>query len=127
MASKFRSILGLKCPRCFKGKLFSEPNFFKLSKLGEMPDKCEVCGQRFQLEPGFYFGAAWMSYTLNVLMILIAAPLLYIYAGLKEPLTLIVVVISLLLLITPWTFRVSRAIWIHLFVKFDPNWGTANE
>ena len=32
----------------------------------KMVDNCQVCGQRTQFEPGFYFGTGYVSYALTV-------------------------------------------------------------
>ena len=59
----FQSIRGMHCPKCISTKLFKEP--FVLTKPLDMHEKCAFCNQDFEPEPGFYFGALFISYTLH--------------------------------------------------------------
>ena len=60
--SSFRSMFGLKCPRCRKGKLFTRRGLFVYREMLKMPENCAVCNQKFEIEPGFWIGAMWISY-----------------------------------------------------------------
>lgn len=87
-----------------------------------MNQECPHCKQDFKIEPGFYFGAAYVSYGLNALVIL-AGALFYFLCIPEFPLLgFIGILTGVILLIVPILFRLSRAIWLHLFglVKFDP-------
>ena len=64
--TKLYSILNNKCPRCHEGKFFDSANPYNLAKMTSMPDKCPECGQPYEPEPGFYFGAMYVSYALGV-------------------------------------------------------------
>jgi uncharacterized protein (DUF983 family) len=65
---KLYSILRLKCPRCHQGDLFVNPNPYNPNQLSEMPDNCAHCGQKYLLEPGFFYGAMYVSYALTIAM-----------------------------------------------------------
>ncbi|MEL6674417.1 MAG: DUF983 domain-containing protein [Bacteroidota bacterium] len=85
-----------------------------------MPPSCEVCGQDFVIEPGFYFGATYVSYGLNVGWLIPSFLLLVPGLGLTyEQYVGVAVVLAILLI--PLIFRLSRSIWIHFFVKYDPD------
>src|SRR5258708_27778971 len=60
------SILTLRCPRCRSGKLFVKPSPYPYKTMAQMPAKCPVCGLDFNPEPGFYWGAMYVSYGLTV-------------------------------------------------------------
>ncbi|MEO1450452.1 MAG: DUF983 domain-containing protein, partial [Bacteroidota bacterium] len=62
----FGNIIHQRCPRCHQGKLFTQKNPYNLKEMGKMPPACPVCGQDYVIEPGFYFGASYISYALNV-------------------------------------------------------------
>ncbi|MEM9719657.1 MAG: DUF983 domain-containing protein [Bacteroidota bacterium] len=81
-----------------------------------MHKKCPVCGQDFIIEPGFYFGAAYVSYAINV-AILITITVLNIFVIKLSISTALWTFIPLILLATPPIYRLSRSIWIHIFVK----------
>ncbi len=119
MPSLFSSILSGTCPRCRKGKLFLVRNPYRLKHLQSMPEVCEVCGQDFQIEPGFYFGASYVSYALNVAWLI--PSFLFVRFVLDQPYSVfLIVMFTLLPLLVPVLFRLSRSAWIHIFVRFDP-------
>ena len=63
-----QSTFKYKCPRCRKGELFTKP--FDISKPLDMPKRCEICDQKTEPEPGFYFGAMFLSYLLTAFPLL---------------------------------------------------------
>lgn len=113
------NMLGHRCPRCHQGELFLHKNPFNFRKLGKMPPSCPVCGQDFVIEPGFYFGASYISYAFNVAW-LIPSFLFTKFVLDWELQTYMIFVLILLPGLTPLIFRLSRSVWIHIFVKYDP-------
>lgn len=106
-----------KCPRCQEGDLFVKP--FEFSKPVNMPENCPVCNQKYEPEPGFYYGSMFLSYIFSA----------FFFLGIMG-LCLIVFKMSLnasmgiLLFIAALTYmfflRMSRSIWINLMIKYDP-------
>lgn len=115
------ALLALRCPRCHQGKLFSYPAT-SLTKFTVMPDYCPVCEQSFEPEPGFYFGAMYISFGFAVgIFALVGVGLNYL-AG-DPPLWVYVATVAVLTLAsTPVVFRYSRAIMLYLFggTRYDP-------
>ena len=107
-----------KCPRCRIGDLFTKP--FDIAKPLDMPERCIHCDQKTEPEPGFYFGAMFLSYLLT------AFPLLGLGLALafafNQPMSNI---IAALIFIAVLTFikvlRFSRSLWIHLMVRYQPD------
>jgi len=60
------TLLKQRCPHCRQGNMFKDENPYHLKRLFAMNEKCPVCGQRTELEPGFYYGTAYVSYALTV-------------------------------------------------------------
>jgi len=116
--SKAYSIAELKCPRCHEGDLF-ETGTFSFNKSFEMPEQCPVCGQKYFLGPGFYFGAMFISYIMTGWFALIVVGGLIFFGVNWETAFWIMVVIMAILFV--WFFRVARAIWINVNVKYDPH------
>ena len=56
----------LLCPKCGQGKLFKNPNPYNFKTIADMPDNCPHCNLSFMPEPGFYYGAMFMSYVVTV-------------------------------------------------------------
>lgn len=115
------ALLALRCPRCHRGKLFRYPTINVLH-FTEMPDECPVCGQTFEPEPGFYFGAMYISFGFAVAVFAVCGVLLYYLAGDPEVWVYVVAVAAVTLVTTPLTFRYSRAVMLYLFggARYDP-------
>lgn len=111
-----RDIFLQKCPRCHEGNLFENPNPYSPTQILDMPKECPKCKQAFFLEPGFYFGAMYVSYGLSVgiAVVIFAISMFYFHLSLNES---SVVTVVALLLILPYEIRLSRAIWLAIFYK----------
>ena len=60
-----KNLFSFKCPRCHEGDLFVN-KWYNFSNGNKMVECCSVCGQRTELEPGFYHGTGYVSYALTV-------------------------------------------------------------
>ena len=116
----FRSILTLRCPKCRQGNLFQTGSLIRPGSLFKMHPNCPHCHQSFEPEPGFYFGAMFVSYAINTALFIaawVALTVLYPDYTLSMLLGLLTGVVILGL---PFTYRLSRSIWLAIFVRFDP-------
>src|SRR6476659_4633014 len=75
------SVLQNKCPRCRRGKLYKYSNPYHLRNFMKMHERCQVCGQPLDMEPGFYYGTNMVSYTLAVLISMLSFILWWIIIG----------------------------------------------
>ena len=107
-------LIANKCPNCHKGRVFPNSNLFTYNK-DEMYKKCPVCHTNFEKEPGFYWGAMYVSYGLGVLEAFITYFICRLSGvGMFDWTNLAIIVLALLLL-APFNFRMARLIWQHLF------------
>lgn len=113
-----KSILDMTCPKCRTGRLF-ETTTFSFQKPFEMYNRCPHCNQKYMLEPGFYFGAMFVSYTITGLFCLIVIGLSMLVFGLNVW-TSFALLILICIILFVWFFRISRSIWIHGWVKYNP-------
>jgi hypothetical protein len=92
----------------------------------KMPEHCPVCGQKFDLQTGFYFGTGFVSYGITVLFSGFTFVLWWFTIGMgirdNRVLYWLAANAALLLLLQPPIQRLARAIWIALFVKYDSGW-----
>lgn len=116
--TKAYSIFNMKCPRCHEGDLFETPTF-SFQKSFDMPQKCPVCDQPYFLEPGFYYGAMFISYIITGWFALILVGVLILVFGMQWQLAFGIMVVTMAILFV-WFFRISRAIYINLNVKYQP-------
>jgi hypothetical protein len=94
----------------------------RLSGLLKMHRYCPKCGQDLVPEPGFYFGAMYFSYAINVALMVIFGLGFYQVFRPDSVLTILVSVMLPPLILVPWNFRISRALMLYLLggIKPDP-------
>lgn len=119
--TKAYSILYMKCPRCQEGDLF-ETGSFSFQKSFDMPEKCPECGQKYFLEPGFYYGAMFISYIMTGFFSLAFTGFCILVLGFSVNASFALLILVLTILFV-WIFRLARAIWINTNVKYKPNAG----
>ncbi len=119
--SKIYSIFGIKCPHCHETGMF-ETGSFSFKKSFDMKSHCEVCGQDFEPEPGFYYGAMFISYIFTAFFCLGFTFFVHwvLDISLMGSFALLMGVLAILFV---YIFRLARSIWIHLNVGYDPNAG----
>lgn len=118
--TKLYSILYNKCPKCQEGDFMKEKNIFKLHKAFQMHENCSNCGFKYMMEPSFFYGAMYVNYGLTVGVSIIT----FIIATLVFNLSLLesfIPIVIMLLITAPITIRLSRIVWINLFVKYNPD------
>ena len=82
-----------------------------------MDERCTECGQNFEPEPGFYYGAMFISYIIMGWLFLgIAAFLIWVAGWSVNASLFTIVAIDLLFFI--YFYRLSRSIWIHLNIRY---------
>lgn len=123
------STVTMKCPRCRIGKMFNEGNPYKkfgLKHIFDMPTCCAVCKQKYDMEPGFWYGTGYVSYGLAVGLSVASFILWVILIGVSTDDNRIFYWLFfnaiLLLALQPWLMRLSRAVYIRFFVKYDPDY-----
>lgn len=120
------SILQNKCPRCRRGSMYQLKNTYNLKGFMKMHERCPVCGQPLDMEPGFYYGTNMVSYTLAVLISIATFFLWWATIGFslqdKRFFWWIGINAVLLVLLQPPLMRISRTIWLAFFVPYSPNW-----
>lgn len=84
-----------------------------------MHERCEHCNQHFAPEPGFYFGAMFISYILSGFFCVGVVALLHWVLG-WGLIASFVVLLSILTILFVWFFRIARSLWIHLNVRYVP-------
>ncbi|GAA4446313.1 DUF983 domain-containing protein [Ravibacter arvi] len=116
--TRLYSVLFNRCPKCHEGKFFKHDSaYWPVREFDKMNQSCSHCGESFMPEPGFYYGAMYLSYAFYVGVILIAVPI-----GLKwldfDITQLITWLIPLFIILTPIFFRMARRAWITIFVPY---------
>ncbi len=113
----FYSIVKAKCPRCHEGDFFETSNPYNLKKFDKMYKKCPVCGEDYERETGFYYGAMYVSYGLTVGFGIAVYVVMVALMGFTE-MNFIIIFAILQLLLMPVFYRTARLVWINTFVKY---------
>ncbi len=119
LKEKLYSILNNRCPKCHQGVVFEINNPYNLKRFDKMHSCCQCCSEPYFKEPGFYYGAMIVSYMLN------GALFIFTFLGIYFPFHLeaipyILAMAALIVILSPVTFRLSRLVWLNVFVGFDP-------
>ncbi|WP_109697743.1 DUF983 domain-containing protein [Chitinophaga deserti] len=120
------SALQNKCPRCRRGRLFTESNPYKLGSFMKMNERCPECGQLSEPETGFFFGTGYVSYALSIALSVSTFVAWWVLLGFSlhdnSVLYWLGVNAGLLVIMQPLLMRLSRTIWLYFFVYYDRNW-----
>ncbi|WP_026236408.1 DUF983 domain-containing protein [Pontibacter roseus] len=112
------SVAAAKCPRCREGNMFPKGTLYS-TRFADMNPNCPCCGQTFEPEPGYYYGAMYVSFGFNVGIFLIALVILYQFVEEVTMAMMIGLVAVVVVAFLPIIFRLSRAIWINIFIRYE--------
>ena len=119
--TKLFPVLHLKCPRCHEGDIFKGAFSYSFKKITEMHERCPKCGLKYEQEPGFFYGAMYVSYGLTVALWISVAVASFVLFQSINPWIFMAVGIILLLVLLPGIYRLSRAIWLAMFIPYEPD------
>jgi hypothetical protein len=106
--------------------MYKQSNVYQLKGFMRMNEKCLVCGQPLDMEPGFYYGTNMVSYALAVLVSVATFILWLIFVGFslhdQRFFWWIGTNAILLVVLQPPLMRLSRTVWLSFFVKYSPDW-----
>ncbi len=112
-----------KCPKCRVGKMFVGNTYgFRRQR---MNDICPHCGFRFEIEPGYFYAAMYVSYGLSVVQVVAAGLLTYELTKSESPWVYLAILMGVILIFAPFNFRYSRLILLYYLtpkVKYNPKY-----
>ncbi len=115
------SILNGKCPRCHKGDLYKNNHPYQFKDFGKTHTHCSACGLKYEKEPGFFYGAMYVSYALTVAFSVAIAVAIYVLFREASYVVYMISILVGLVVLMPLSFRLSRTIWINFFQRYDKN------
>lgn len=110
----------MTCPQCQESPMMVG-NPYRFSTMGEVKNKCEVCGLDLKPEPGFYYGAMYVSYGLSVaIFVSIWASCTWFFdnVGVWTQISLIFIA---LIGLGPYLYALSKVIWVNIFFSYKAN------
>jgi hypothetical protein len=119
-------IFNHKCSRCRTGDMFHNKSSYKLKNFMKMNETCPDCGQRMEIETGFYYGTGYVSYVLAVALSVASFIAWFVIIGMSLRDNRFFWWLGfnafLLILLQPYLMRLSRALWLSFFVKYKADW-----
>jgi len=115
--TKLYSILTGTCPVCQEESMYEESNPYKMLKIFKMHERCSHCHTKYKIEPSFFFGAMYVSYGLGVAIAVAAFIVVYLFFG-GGLMATFIGIIGTLVVLTPIIVRISRNIWINIFLNY---------
>jgi hypothetical protein len=70
-------------------------------------------------EPGYYFGAMFVSYAINAAFFITVWLGMYLFMDEISVTVMIAALVGIVLGLMPVTFRLSRVLWIYIFVRYE--------
>lgn len=122
--TKIYSILTGSCPVCQNESMYKESNPYKLGKIFQMHERCSHCNTKYKIEPSFFYGAMYVSYAVGIAFAVAA----FVIGNLLFKLNLLhtfFAIVSTLIVFFPIIVRLSRNIWINIFMHYDKQKSTS--
>jgi uncharacterized protein (DUF983 family) len=116
--NKLYSIFTGACPKCHEESMYVNTNPYVLSETLKMHEKCSHCGTKYQIEPSFFYGSMYVSYGVGIAFAVAAFVISYLFLG-STLVTAFIAIVGTLLVFAPIIMRLSRNIWINMFMHFD--------
>ena len=120
---KLYSIIYNCCPKCQSDKFWPKSNPYKniLVKNGGDIGSCENCNLKYEIEPGFWYGAMYVSYGLTVFVAILTWLIIYVLNKEMDIFIQISIISFLIIILFPVVYFLSRLIWINFFVSYNKN------
>lgn len=116
--TKLYSIVTGTCPKCQNESMYSNPNPYALGEVLDINEKCSQCGTRYRMEPSFFYGSMYVSYGVGVAFAVAAFIISFVFFD-SSPLTAFIAIVVTLVVFGPIIMRLSRNIWINMFMSYD--------
>lgn len=96
---------------------------YDLKRFDKMHKTCGHCGLNFELEPGYYTGAMYVSYAFSVAIFAIVGFILFIFFSDPGIYVYVLTILITIVALFPLLFRYSRVIYLHAFggVNYNPD------
>ncbi len=112
------SIITGKCPKCHEESMYTFKNPYNLGNTLKINERCSTCNTKYRLEPSFFYGAMYVSYAVGIAFA-VAAFVISNFIFQASLNTIFIAIICTLVVFMPIIMRLSRNIWINMFIHYD--------
>jgi len=114
---KAYSIFYNLCPKCHEGVFWPSNNPYKNIFIKDI-ESCPNCSLKYEIEPGFWFGAMYFTYAFSVIIMLIVWLASHLFFPDIDLMIQICIVSSFIIILSPINYFLSRLCWINIFVSY---------
>lgn len=111
--SQIIKMLSGKCPHCEKGQIFYENGNPFLFQIPKMHHHCPECEYRFEREPGYFFGAMYVSYAIAIAEMVAIFIISRLFVS--ELLYSFLLMTGISIFLMTFNYKYSRLIWMYIF------------
>jgi len=115
---KLYSILFGSCPKCHQESMYVNKNPYILSDALKMHERCSHCNSKYKIEPSFFYGSMYVSYGVGIAFSVAAFIISHVILN-SSLITAFIAIVITLIGFMPVIMRLSRNIWINLFMSYD--------
>ena len=116
--SKIYGVLNGVCPKCHEESMYTNKNPYILTEALSMHERCSNCNTKYKIEPSFFYGSMYVSYGLGIAFAVAAFVISFLFFGSSLKVAFGAIVLTLVAFM-PVIMRLSRNIWINLFMSYD--------
>lgn len=119
--TKLQAVINHKCPRCRQGDIYTN-SMFSLN-YAKMNEHCPHCGLKYEIEPGFFWAAMYVSYVLMVAELVNAGIIAFYFYGEADQYKIIAITLSPVIILFTFNFRYARTLLLHFLspIRYNKN------
>jgi len=100
--------------------MYSTKNPYILTDTLKINERCSHCNTKYRIEPSFFYGSMYVSYAVGVAFATAAFVVSFLLFN-SNLITAFISIVGTLIVFMPVIMRLSRNIWINLFMSYDKN------
>ena len=116
--NKIYSILFGACPKCHQESMYVDKNPYHITDVLKIHDHCSHCNTKYRMEPSFFYGSMYVSYGVGITFAISAFIVSFVILN-SSLVTAFIAIVVTLIAFMPIIMRLSRNIWINLFMNYD--------
>ena len=116
--NKISSILFGACPKCHQESMYVDKNPYHITDVLKIHDHCSHCNTKYRMEPSFFYGSMYVSYGVGIAFAISAFIVSFVILN-SSLVTAFIAIVVTLIAFMPIIMRLSRNIWINLFMNYD--------
>ena len=120
--NKIYSILFGACPKCHQESMYVDKNPYHITDVLKIHDHCSHCNTKYRMEPSFFYGSMYVSYGVGIAFAISTFIVSFVILN-SSLVTAFIAIVVTLIAFMPIIMRLSRNIWINLFMNYDKEIG----